>query len=104
VRKRRRVQDVAARRPIGEDLVHQLGETVIVATRGQMYHLVDNDVLQAVGVLRSECEVEPDVTGFAVVGPPTSSSSRLGHLVFRPSPPWSLAAHGTTGLGQLRRD
>src|SRR4051794_18867602 len=48
-----------------------------------MRHLVDDDVLQAVGVLLGEFEVEPDVAGFAVARAPLglhAADAPAGHL------------------------
>ena len=67
---RRRVEPIAARPPVGQVLVHQLGEALAVPTFEEVGHLVDGQVLQAVRVLLRQLQVEPDVAGLTVAGAP----------------------------------
>ncbi len=54
------VQTVPACSPVREVLVHQLGEAVAVLAFEQVRHFMHDEVLQALGVLLGELDVEPD--------------------------------------------
>lgn len=67
---RRSVQLRSARAPIVHESVHQSRESFTMASFEVVRHLMDHDVLQAVGVLFGEFDVEPDVSAFPVARSP----------------------------------
>jgi hypothetical protein len=84
-RKGRVVQLIASGSPVWKVPIHERGELLTVVALKQVRHLVDDDVLHAVGVFLGEFNVEPDVPGFAVAGPPLGLHPADG-------PTWQLAS------------
>src|SRR5699024_7009905 len=84
---RRCIKLVSSATPIGQVLIHQAGEPLAVVAFEVVRHLMDDDVFQAVGVLLSEFDVEPDVPRLAVTGAPLSLHAtdrplRHGHVEY----------------------
>ena len=46
--------------------VHEFGKALAVVAFQEVGHLMDDDILEAVGVLLGEFEVDPDVAGLSV--------------------------------------
>lgn len=70
LRQWRPVEQVAPTVPVGHEAVHERREAFAVVAFDVMGHLVDDDVLQAVGVLLGQLDVEPEVSRLAVAGAP----------------------------------
>src|SRR5664279_129564 len=64
------VQLSPAQSPLGQVLVHQRSETIIVVPLQEMDHFVDGDVFQTADRLLGQLQIEPDSAGIHVAASP----------------------------------
>jgi len=97
VRKGREIQLLSMHPPLGQVLVHQCNETVVVVPIQQVHHFVGNDVFQTRCRLFRQLQVQPETARFGGAGAP------LG-LHFLAAPVSNLDAQGRLPFLQERRD
>ena len=82
--------------------VHQLGEVVVVGAFDQVRELMDNDVLQAAGILLRQLGVEPDGARPGLAGAPFCLHAAHHHLArLNPDNRLPLVQQGRHRLLQL---
>ena len=66
----RLVEPIPHGAPVGHVLVHQGDEAVVVVALEQVEHLVQDDVVEALGRFLDQLQIEPDAMGLGGAGAP----------------------------------